>query len=228
MVGTNTGMMMTQTAQTTPEDRLRADFYNFLGLLLAAPPDQMVLDQTAGLSGDDSELGRAVQSLARVARVTTPAAAEREFNALFIGVVRGELLPYASYYLTGFLNEKPLAQLRADMGARAITRAPNVHEPEDNIASLMEMMGGMIVGRFGTPATLTEQKTFWNRHIGPWAGHFYSDLEAAENSVLYASLGAAGRVFMEIERESFRMTAEPSASHRPDRGRTRNAKETMR
>jgi TorA maturation chaperone TorD len=189
------------------EDRLRADFYNFLGLLLAGPPDQMVLDQTAGLSGDDTDLGQAITALARVAKVTKPAAAEREFNALFIGLGRGELLPYASYYLTGFLNEKPLAQLRSDMAARGITRAANVYEPEDNIASLMEMMAGMIVGRFGEPASLDQQKTFWNKHIGPWAAHFYSDLEAAKNSVLYASVGTAGRVFMEIEREGFRMMA---------------------
>ncbi|MEY8829972.1 molecular chaperone [Sedimentitalea sp. XS_ASV28] len=195
------------TTEVPAEDRLRADFYNFLGLLLSAPPDQPVLNQVAALDGDDSELGRAIGAMARVARVTRPEAAEREFNALFIGLGRGELLPYASYYLTGFLNEKPLAQLRADMASRGISRAPNVYEPQDNIASLMEMMAGMIVGRFGTPAPLDDQKIFWSRHIGPWAGHFYSDLEAAEHSVLYASVGTAGRIFMEIERDGFRMLA---------------------
>lgn len=195
------------TLDVSAEDRLRADFYNFLGLLLAGPPDQMLLDQMAGLVGDDTDLGKAVQSMARVAKVTKPAAAEREFNALFIGLGRGELLPYASFYLTGFLNEKPLAQLRNDMAVRGITRAQNVFEPEDNIASLMEMMAGMIVGRFGGPASLDDQKAFWSKHIGPWATHFYLDLEAAENSVLYASVGTAGRVYMEIEREAFRMTA---------------------
>ncbi|WP_170324623.1 TorD/DmsD family molecular chaperone [Ruegeria arenilitoris] len=196
-----------QNLDVSAEDRLRADFYNFLGLMLAAPPDQLLLDQVAGLTGDETDLGQAIQAMARVAKVTKPAAAEREFNALFIGLGRGELLPYASFYLTGFLNEKPLAQLRNDMAARGITRAQNVFEPEDNIASLMEMMAGMIVGRFGAPASLEDQKAFWNKHIGPWATHFYSDLEAAENSVLYASVGTAGRVFMEIEREAFRMTA---------------------
>ena len=203
--------MVTATTAPTPvadEDRLRADFYNFIGLLLAGPPDQMLLDQMAGLTGDETDLGQAIDAMARVAKRTKPAAAEREFNALFIGLGRGELLPYASYYLTGFLNEKPLSQLRQDMAARSITRAPNVYEPEDNIASLMEMMAGMIVGRFGSPASLEDQKLFWNKHIGPWAGHFYADLEAAENSVLYASIGTAGRIFMEIERESFRMSAE--------------------
>ncbi|WP_281972244.1 TorD/DmsD family molecular chaperone [Ruegeria faecimaris] len=196
-----------QNLDVSAEDRLRADFYNFLGLLLAAPPDQMLLSQVTGLTGDETDLGQAIKAMSRVAKVTKPAAAEREFNALFIGLGRGELLPYASFYLTGFLNEKPLAQLRNDMAVRQITRAQNVFEPEDNIASLMEMMAGMIVGRFGSPASLEDQKAFWNKHIGPWAAHFYSDLEAAENSVFYASVGTAGRVFMEIEREAFRMTA---------------------
>ena len=192
----------------TDEDRLRADMYNFLGLLLAGPPDQMVLDQTAGLSGDDGELGQAINGMARVARITKPAAATREFNALFIGLGRGELLPYASYYLTGFLNEKPLATLRNDMVARGIARSPNVHEPEDNIASLLEMMAGLIVGRFGgAAASLEDQKAFYNKHLGPWAGHFFADLEAAEHSVLYAPVGTVGRLFMEIEREGFRMLA---------------------
>lgn len=189
------------------EDRLRADLYNFLGLMLAGPPDQLLLDQCAGLSGDDSDLGKAIAGLARVAKITKPKKVESEFNALFVGLGRGELLPYASYYLTGFLNEKPLAILRSDMAARAMTRAPNVFEPEDNIASMMEMMAGMIVGRFGVTSSLDDQKTFFNKHVAPWAGHFYADLEAAKNSILYASLGAVGREFMDIEREAFRMTA---------------------
>lgn len=189
------------------EDRLRADLYNFLGLMLAGPPDQLLLDQCAGLSGDSSDLGQAIGGLARVAKATKPKKVESEFNALFIGLGRGELLPYASYYLTGFLNEKPLATLRGDMAKRGMSRAPNVFEPEDNAASLMEMMGGMIVGRFGAPARLDDQKEFFNRHIASWAGHFFADLEAAKNSVLYASLGSVGRSFIEIEREAFRMTA---------------------
>ncbi|UYV36833.1 molecular chaperone TorD family protein [Rhodobacteraceae bacterium D3-12] len=190
------------------EDRLRADLYNFLGLLLAGPPDEMLLSQSAGLSGDESPLGEAVGTLSRVAKVTKPKAVESEYNKLFIGLGRGELLPYASYYLTGFLNEKPLATLRKDMNARGLERAENVFEPEDNIASLMEMMGALIVGRFGSPASLEDQKTFFNRHIAPWAGHFYSDLEEAKNSVFYASVGTVGKAFMDIETEGFRLGAE--------------------
>ena len=189
------------------EDRLRADLYNFLGLMLAGPPDEMLLSQCQGLTGDTSDLGEAINGLARVAKASKPKKVASEFNALFIGLGRGELLPYASYYLTGFLNEKPLAALRNDMATRGITRAPNVYEPEDNIASLMEMMAGMIVGRFGTVASVEDQRAFFNKHIGPWATHFFTDLEGAKNSVLYASVGAVGKALMEIEREAFRMTS---------------------
>ncbi|WP_114965108.1 TorD/DmsD family molecular chaperone [Alkalilacustris brevis] len=193
--------------QVPEEDRLRADLYMFLSAILAAPPDRALLDRTAGLSGDqETDLGRGFSTLAKLARKATPGSAEREFTDLFIGIGRGELLPYASYYMTGFLNEKPLAYLRRDMAARGITRAPNVYEPEDNIASLMEMMGGMILGRFGTPASLADQQAFFNRHIAPWAMHFFTDLEAAESAFLYAPVGAIGRAFMEIEREAFRMS----------------------
>ena len=196
-------------AETVPqiaeEDRMRADLYNFIGLILSQPPDEMLLAQTKSLTGDGSDLGQAIATLAKVAALSKSRVVESEFNKLFIGLGRGELLPYASYYLTGFLNEKPLAVLRQDMTANGMERAPNVFEPEDNIASLMEMMGAMIVGRFGAPADLARQKTFFNKHIGPWAAHFFSDLEGAKNSIFYAPVGTLGRVFMEIEAEGFRL-----------------------
>lgn len=198
-------MSAAEAITIAPEDRQRADLYNFLGLLLSGPPDELLLSQVAGLEGDASDLGQAIGTLAKIAKLTKPKAVTSEFNALFIGLGRGELLPYASYYLTGFLNEKPLAALRQDMGARGLARAANVFEPEDNIASLMEMMAAMIVGRFGTPASLEAQKTFFNKHIAPWAGHFFSDLEGAKTSVFYAPVGTVGRAFMDVESEAFRM-----------------------
>ncbi|SMX44327.1 TorD/DmsD family molecular chaperone [Actibacterium lipolyticum] len=200
---------MPATDQNIPEeDQLRADLYGFLSALLASPPDRALLGRTVKLAGDDSDMGRAITALSRVATASTAGSVEKEFNALFIGLGRGEVLPYASYYLTGFLNEKPLAVLRQEMQALQITRAPNVFEPEDNIASLMEMMAGMITGRFGDPAPVERQKEFFNRHIGPWAGHFFTDLEGAKNSLFYAPVGAIGRIFMEIEKEAFRIGGE--------------------
>jgi TorA maturation chaperone TorD len=188
-----------------PEDQARADLYNFLGVLLAKPADVDLLKQIVALSGDDTPLGTTLKTLAKLASVTSEQDAEREFNALFIGLGRGELLPYASHYLTGFLNEKPLANLRQEMAERGIQRAEGKKEPEDNIASLMEIMGGLIVGRFGKVTSVADQKSFFNAHVGPWAVHFFSDLEASRTSVLYSAVGSLGRQFMEIEAEAFEM-----------------------
>ncbi|WP_395176388.1 molecular chaperone [Roseibium alexandrii] len=188
-----------------PEDQARADLYNFLGVLLAKPANNDLLKQIAALSGDDTPLGTTLKTLAKLASVTSEQDAEREFNALFIGLGRGELLPYASHYLTGFLNEKPLANLRQEMAERGIQRAEGKKEPEDNIASLMEIMGGLIVGRFGKVTSVADQKSFFNAHVGPWAVHFFSDLEASRTSVLYSAVGSLGRQFMEIEAEAFEM-----------------------
>ncbi|MEP2704089.1 MAG: molecular chaperone TorD family protein [Roseibium sp.] len=188
-----------------PEDRARSDLYDFLGVLLANPADDSLLKQVAALQGDDTPLGSALGVLSKVASVTSSDTAEREFNSLFIGLGRGELLPFASHYLTGFLNEKPLANLRQSMAERGIQRAEGKKEPEDNIASLMEMMGGMIVGRFGTVTSVVEQKSFFNDHIGSWATHFFTDLEASKTSVFYGAVGSLGRQFMEIEAEAFEM-----------------------
>jgi len=188
-----------------PEDQARADLYDFLGVLLAGPANRELLDQVASLRGDDTPLGQALSVLAKIAAVTTPDTAEREFNALFIGLGRGELLPYASHYLTGFLNEKPLANLRTDMARRGIQRAEGKREPEDNIASLMEMMAGLITGRFGAVTSVAGQKQFYNAHVEPWAIHFFTDLESSKSSVFYGAIGSLGRRFMEIEAEAFAM-----------------------
>jgi len=188
-----------------PEDQARSELYDFLGLVLARPADADLLGQIAALRGDETPLGQALAMLAKIAAVTTPQTAEREFNAVFIGLGRGELLPYGSYYLTGFLNEKPLAKLRQDMAERGIERAGGKHEPEDNIASLMEMMAGMILGRFGKVTSVAGQKDFFNAHIEPWAVHFFTDLEASGTSVFYSAVGSLGRRFMEVETEGFDM-----------------------
>lgn len=187
------------------EDRSRAEVYDLLAALMAAPPTAERLRAIAGLRGDDTAFGSAVTNLAKLARATPAAAAEREFTDLFIGMGRGELMPFASYYLTGFLNEKPLAALRQDMARLGIARAPNVYEPEDNIASLAEMMAGLIDGRFGRPAAIDTQREFFNRHLAPWSGFFFADLEKAKGSVLYLPVGTMGRVFIEIEKEAFRL-----------------------
>ncbi len=189
------------------EDYLRAGLYALLGRALASPPDQDTLAQLADLSGDDTALGHALAALGAAARAADPASASDEYHALFIGVNGGELNPYASFYLTGFLYEKPLAELRDTMTALGIEHADDVAEPEDHIASLCEMMAGLIGGSFGAPVDLGTQRDFFNAHVGPWAARFFEDLERAQSAALYMPLGAVGRLFMDIEREGFKMAA---------------------
>ncbi len=188
------------------EDIMRAQVYDLLGAVLRDSPSKDLLTKLAALSGDATPMGEAILALSKIAKSTGAEKAAREFHDLFVGLGRGELLPYASYYMTGFLNEKPLAKLRNDMARLQIARAPTVYEPEDNIGSLCEMMAGLILGKFGPPAELTTQKDFFATHISPWAGHFFSDLERAEHSLLYAPVGTVGARFIEIEKEAFRMT----------------------
>jgi TorA maturation chaperone TorD len=187
------------------EDRLRAHQYQLLARLLAGPADAPLLRVVSGLKGDGTDLGRALGVLADRAGEATPAAASREYHELFIGIGRGELVPYASYYLTGFLNEKPLAKLRSDMARLGIARADDVKEPEDHIAALCEMMAGLITGAFGGPLGLAAQRAFFDRHLASWAPVFFEDLETAESAWLYAPLGTLGRVFMGIEKTAFAM-----------------------
>ncbi len=191
----------------TEEDQLRARWYGLLARLLSAPPDEGLLTTVRGLEGDDSELGQCIRTLATAARATTSEAVNEEYFNLFIGVGRSELLPFASYYLTGFLNEKPLARLRGDMAELGIERADDVKEPEDHIASLCEMMAGLITGAFGTPADLARQQRFFATHIASWAPRFFADLQTAESAAFYMPVGAIGGAFMAIESQAFEMAA---------------------
>ncbi len=187
------------------EDLLRARFYGLLANLLSGPPGPEILDGLKRLEGDETDMGRALGDLAKAAARTTQNQVEREFTDLFIGLTEGELTPYASYYLTGFLYEKPLADLRADMETLGVRGAEDVSEPEDHIASLFEIMHWLITGSLDTPADLKTQRKFFDAHVGSWASRFFDDLEAAESAVFYRPIGAIGRTFMDIEREAFSM-----------------------
>ena len=186
-------------------DRLRANVYRLLARLLAAPVDAGLLSMLQGFSGDHTNLGSAFGELASVAREVSIAEARQEYQDLFIGVGRGELVPYGSYYLTGFLNEKPLARLRNDMAPLGIVRSPDTKEPEDHAGALMDMMAGLIDGAFGSPQSVAVQKDFFAKHVGVWAPHFFSDLQKAKAARLFRPVGRIGHLFMEIEESAFAM-----------------------
>lgn len=185
------------------EDRARAQMYQLLGVLLGGPPSSELLRGLATLKGDDTSIGTASRNLAALAQRTTPKDAEREFNNLFVGIGRGELLPYTSYYLTGFLNEKPLADLRSDLMARGIKARDNVKEPEDHMGTLCEIMAGIIAGEFLCDSDQPSQKAFFDAHLAKWAELFFADLEEAQSAVFYAPVGSLGRAFMAVEADAF-------------------------
>jgi len=183
----------------------RAQEYTLLAALLLRAPDAALLERLTDLGGDESPLGAAHSALAQAARKTTPEEVDREYFDLFIGVGRGELLPYASYYLTGFLNERPLALLRDELTRLGIERSEDISEPEDHAAILCEIMAGLASGRFGAPASSDQQ--IFEKHLAPWIGRFFTDLERANAANFYRPVGTIGRLFMDIKREAFALPA---------------------
>ena len=110
-------------------DLARAAEYSLLSALLLRSPDAQTLTRLANLRGDDTELGRAHTALGEAASRADAESVSQEFFELFIGLGRGELLPYASFYLTGFVQAAPLAQLRQDLRELGIERSEGLTEP---------------------------------------------------------------------------------------------------
>ncbi len=190
-------------SETLPIDEIdaaRATLYDLLGALLGKAPEEALLKAVSRGKGDTSEIGIARMALADLAERMEPRQISREYFNLFIGLGRGELLPYGSYYLTGFLHERPLAAVRDELRRLGIERADEVREPEDHIGILCEVMAGLVRGRFGEA---DDQKAFFETHLKPWAGRFFIDLESAAGAEFYRPVGTIGRLFMEIEAEAF-------------------------
>ena len=189
------------------EDGLRAAFYRLLAVLLSAPPSAAIIQACVGLQADAGTLGTAVTALADAARLADTKALATEYHDLFVGVGRGELVPFGSYYLTGFLQEKPLAKLRQDMARLGVQQAAGNPDPEDHIAAVLDTMAGLIDGRFGAPLCLHDQKQFYTQHIAAWAPIFFKDLERVAHTSFYAAAGSLGQAFLGMESDAFEMEA---------------------
>ena len=186
-------------------DAARAREYALLAALLTRTPNRELLDSIADLKVDATPLGLAHAALAEAARAAKLENVEREFFDLFIGIGRGEVMPYGSYYLTGFLNERPLARVRSDLAELGIARSEGNCEPEDHIATLCEVMAGLASGEFSSSPGSDEQ--FFKKHVEPWAARFFADLEHAQAARFYRSVGLVGRTFIEIESEAYALPA---------------------
>src|SRR5258708_2703889 len=168
-------------------DRARAQEYALLATLLSHGPGTELVGRLALLGGDATPLGAAHAALGKAAARTDEARAGREFFDLFTGLGQGELLPYASHYLTGSLYGRPLARLRETFQRLGIERAVGHSEPEDHVAVLCEITAGLIDGEISGPDGA--DRAFFDEHLARWIGRFFTDLEQAQSADFYACVG---------------------------------------
>lgn len=182
---------------------LRAGVHELLATLLAAEPDGETLERLRAIGdvdASDGPLAMGWQLLRAAADKADPARLRHEYNALFIGVGRGELVPFGSWYLTGFLMEKPLAELRAELARLGIERREGVAESEDHVAGVHEAMA-LIIRSDEEAIDFATQQTFFEQHLAPWLGRFYDDLQNAEAAEFYRAVGFFGASFIDVERQ---------------------------
>ena len=192
------------SASLPAEENARVRVYRLLAVLLAAPPGEEILRILREVQSDDGDLARAWQELREAAQAADTHRLEEEYNLLFIGLGGGELTPYASKYLTGFLMERPLAELRTTLRRYGVARRDGRCEPEDHAAALCETMALLIAAN---ELSFKEARDFFDTHIGSWMAQFFSDLANAESAGFYAAVGRLGQAFVGIERTYFSMPA---------------------
>ena len=187
-------------APIADEQVYRAGAYRLLAALLRQAPDDTMLEQITHLAEiqvQQDVLAIAMAMLGLAARDSSPQHIDDEFHHLFIGLGRGEMVPYASWYLTGFLMEKPLAMLRTDLATLGYERTTTTHEPEDHVAALCEVMAMLISDN----QSLQTQASFFQAHLGNWLERFFADLSQAKQAVFYRAVGRFGAAFIELERD---------------------------
>lgn len=186
------------------EQQYRAGTYSLLAALLRGAPEQALLEHISDLAAikqTNDELLFAMSILGLAAKDSTPEKIDDEYHALFIGLGRGELVPYGSWYLTGFLMERPLALLRDDLALFGFERHSDTHEPEDHVAALCEVMAMLI----SDGQELARQSDFFEAHMAPWFDRFFNDLSDAKSAVFYRAVGRFGAAFTELERNYLAM-----------------------
>lgn len=190
-----------QAPPLSPEDQARANIYALLGNLLAAPANRELLELLGDLDapGSQDRVGRAWALLRLAAREADPSGVDDEFHDLFIGLGRGELVPCASWYITGLTMDRPLALLRRDLELLGIERQAGVSEPEDHVGALCEAMAVIIQSR--SDISETAQRQFFSDHIEPWMHTFFRDLQEAKTASFYRAVGHLGQEFMRFEQQ---------------------------
>ncbi len=181
---------------------MRAAVYDLLASLLARRPEEETLERLRGIGEVDASEGQIAMGwelMKQASRKTQLESVHEEYFALFIGLGRGELVPFGSWYMTGFLMEKPVAVLRGELAALGIERQEGIVESEDHIAALCESMA--IIIRSSDEIPLATQQQFFNDHLEPWVGRFFNDMQNAKAAHFYRSVGFFGESFFDFERQ---------------------------
>lgn len=192
---------MESVLQTSQEDSaLRVEIYGLLAHLFRKAPDQTVLDWLSSLDVEANQnvsntMAASWPVLKLAAQTTSVLAVEEEYQDLFIGIGRGEIVPFGSWYLTGSLMEMPLAHLRRDLMQLGFQRDESVKEPEDHIAALLEVMAMLVEG-----GDRHLQQVFFNRHIATWFERLCNDLKTANSAVFYSAVAELALQFLLVEK----------------------------
>jgi len=189
------------------EELARAELYGLLAGLWLAPPDAALLQQFRVAVTDAPQRGGHLEApwsdLVAAMRASTVEAAAAEHGALFHGVGRPEVMAYASFYLSGFLNEKPLAVLRDDLAALGLTRDANSLETEDHIAFVLEVMRWLIAGDDLAVCNLEQQRRFFRAHLQPWVGQLCDAVATQPRAAVWRAVAAMTQAFVQVESQGF-------------------------
>ncbi|MBL8520672.1 MAG: molecular chaperone TorD family protein [Betaproteobacteria bacterium] len=191
-----------------PEDQVRADYYGLLSALYYGAPDARLLQGIVVSAAPDGEgeLARAWHALAEASAVMPAEAIAEEYQELFVGIGRPPVMLFGSFYMAGFMNEKPLAELRTELARLGFQRRDGAHETEDHLAALCDVMRTLITGGLASaPATVEEQKRFFATHLQPWYERCCDATTANEKANYYRKVAALARAFFAIEVQAFDM-----------------------
>jgi TorA maturation chaperone TorD len=195
--------------EATADDAVRANTYSLLATLLAKTPSQEILDLLKQIDvpaeAGTAQMAASWEALRIAAERARLDELADEYQDLFIGVGRGELMPYGSWYTTGFLMDRPLTVLREDLAALGFERQQEVYEPEDHVAALCETMGMIIRASEETP--FATQRKFFGDHLGHWMERFFEDLQNAKSARFYRTVGQLGEQFIRFEKRYLGMLA---------------------
>lgn len=197
------------TSSALDEETARAEVYGLLAVLYYAPPEPSLLDSLRVAVTEAPAAGGFLEepwrALVGIAREMSDEAIAREYDALFGGVGKPEVYLFGSHYISGFLNEKPLARLRTDLAALGLTRGDDMPETEDHIAYLCEVMRYLIAGDDVEVANLTRQSEFFATHVQPWSNSLCDAIAAHPKARFYAQLAGFTRAFLSVEAQGFDM-----------------------